>query len=362
MLNTPHFIVYSLMINFSRKLEKIWYSNKRPPYLLIILSKLFSLIVEIRSSLYKSGFLKIRNVEVPVIVIGNLTAGGTGKTPFTLFLSEFFDENKKKVGIISRGYKGRRSSKDPYILSKTDKAIDFGDEAVYLARKSKAMVCVCKDKFRAAKMLVKSGAEIIISDDGLQHYKLGRDYEIAVVDGSRLLGNQYLLPAGPLRENISRLYDVDLVLLNGGYEAYSNWENHLHSAGMRKFTAVFNFTINNKVLFNLNDNSKHDLSDFTGKTVQVLAGIGNPERLYKDIEKYGIVVSPIEIEDHGIVDINIYSDDAMPLFMTPKDAVKYNKPFPKNAFVLDPFIKIGEDNGDEYALFRLFDEDLFWGE
>ena len=352
MLNTPHFIVYSLMINFSRKLEKIWYSNKRPPYLLIILSKLFSLIVEIRSSLYKSGFLKIRNVEVPVIVIGNLTAGGTGKTPFTLFLSEFFDENKKKVGIISRGYKGRRSSKDPYILSKTDKAIDFGDEAVYLARKSKAMVCVCKDKFRAAKMLVKSGAEIIISDDGLQHYKLGRDYEIAVVDGSRLLGNQYLLPAGPLRENISRVNEVDLVLLNGDDDGYGNWIN----AGLS------NFTINNKVLFNLNDNSKHDLSDFTGKTVQVLAGIGNPERLYKDIEKYGIVVSPIEIEDHGIVDINIYSDDAMPLFMTPKDAVKYNKPFPKNTFVLDPFIKIGEDDGDDYAFFRLFDEDLFWGE
>ena len=358
MLNTPHFIVYSLMINFSRKLEKIWYSNKRPPYLLIILSKLFSLIVKIRSSLYKSGFLKIRNVEVPVIVIGNLTAGGTGKTPFTFFLSEFFDENKKKVGIISRGYKGRRSSKDPYILSKTDKAIDFGDEAVYLARKSKAMVCVCKDKFRAAKMLVKSGAEIIISDDGLQHYKLGRDYEIAVVDGSRLLGNQYLLPAGPLRENISRINEVDLVLLNGDEDGNGNWIN----AGISNFAAKFNFTINNKAVFNLSDNSKHNLSDFTGKTVQVLAGIGNPERLYKDIEKYGIVVSPIEIEDHGIVDINIYSDDAMPLFMTPKDAVKYNKPFPKNAFVLDPFIKIGEDNGDEYALFRLFDEDLFWGE
>ena len=357
MLNTPHFIVYSLMINFSRKLEKIWYSNKRPPYLLIILSKLFSLIVKIRSSLYKSGFLKIRNVEVPVIVIGNLTAGGTGKTPFTLFLSEFFDENKKKVGIISRGYKGRRSSKDPYILSENDNAIDFGDEAVYLSRRlSNAMVCVCKDKYKAAQMLVKSGAEIIISDDGLQHYKLGRDYEIAVVDGSRLLGNQYLLPAGPLRENVSRIDDVDLVLLNGGYEAYSNWENHLHSAGMWNITAVFNFTINNKVLFNLNDNSKHNLSEFTGKTVQVLAGIGNPERLYKDIEKQGIIVAPIEIEDHGVVDINIYSDDVTPLFMTPKDAVKYNKPFPKNAFVLDPFIEIGEDNGDEYAFFTLFDD------
>ena len=346
------------MINFSRKLEKVWYSNKKPSYLLIILSKFFSLIVNIRSSLYKSGLLKIRKVEVPVIVIGNLTAGGTGKTPLTVLLSEFFHENdyKKKVGIISRGYKGRRSSKDPYILSENDNAIDFGDEAVYLARESKAMVCVCKDKFKAAQMLVKSGAEIIISDDGLQHYKLGRDYEIAVVDGSRLLGNQYLLPAGPLRENISRLDDVDLVLLNGGYEAYSNWENHLHSAGMWNITAVFNFTINNKVLFNLNDNSKHNLSEFTGKTVQVLAGIGNPERLYKDIEKHGIIVAPIEIEDHGVVDINIYSDDVTPLFMTPKDAVKYNKPFPKNAFVLDPFIEIGEDNGDEYAFFTLFDD------
>ena len=161
-----------------------------------------------------------------------------------------------------------------------------------------------------------------------------------------------------MRENISRVNEVDLVLLNGDDDGYGNWIN----AGLSNFAAKFNFTINNKVVFNLNDNSKHDLSDFTGKTVQVLAGIGNPERLYKDIEKYGIVVSPIEIEDHGIVDINIYSDDAMPLFMTPKDAVKYNKPFPKNAFVLDPFIKIGEDNGDEYAFFRLFDEDLFWGE
>ena len=359
MLNTPHFIVYSLMINFSRKLEKIWYSNKRPPYLLIILSKLFSLIVKIRSSLYKSGFLKIRNVEVPVIVIGNLTTGGTGKTPFTLFLSEFFYENEKKVGIISRGYKGRRSSKDPYILSKTDNPIDFGDEAVYLARKSEAMVCVCKDKYRAAQMLVKSGAEVIISDDGLQHYKLGRDYEIAVVDGSRLLGNQYLLPAGPLRENISRVNEVDLVLLNDD-DGYSNWIN----AGLSNLAAKFNFTINNKAVFNLNDNSKHNLSEFTGKTVQVLAGIGNPERLYKNIEKHGIVVSPIEIEDHGVVDINIYSDDAMPLFMTPKDAVKYNKPFPKNAFVLDPFIKIDEDDGDDYNylylhLSRLFDDNLF---
>ena len=354
MLNTPHFIVYSLMINFSRKLEKVWYSNKRPPYLLIILSKLFSLIVKIRSSLYKSGFLKIRNVEVPVIIIGNLTAGGTGKTPLTILLSEFFHEHdyERKVGIISRGYKGRRSSKDPYILSENDHAIDFGDEAVYLSRRlSNAMICVCKDKYRAAQMLVKSGAEIIISDDGLQHYKLGRDYEIAVVDGSRLLGNQYLLPAGPLRDSISSLHDVDLVLLNGGYEAFSNWEN----AGLSHLGAKFNFTINNKVVFNLNDNSKHEISEFTGKTVQVLAGIGNPESLYKDIEKYGIIVAPIEIEDHGVVDINIYSDDAMPLFMTPKDAVKYNKPFPKNAFILDPFIKIGEEDGDDYAFFRLFD-------
>ena len=337
MLNMLRFIACSLMISFSRKIEDIWYSNKRPPYILIFLSKLFELMLYFRNEFWRDGFLKIRRVKVPVIVIGNITAGGTGKTPMTLFLSEWFEEKGKSVGIISSGYKGRRSSKDPYILTKNENTIDFGDESVYMAKESKAMVCVCKDRYKAAEILVKSGAEIIISDDGLQHYKMGRDYEIAVVDSSRLLGNEYLLPAGPLRERRSRLATVDLILLNGEVDSKEIMDEFELEAIMTPF---LNFTINNKNLFNLNDSSKRKLSDFKGKTVNVLAGIGNPKKLYKSIEKYGIIVKPIETEDHGVIDINIYSNDITPLFMTPKDAVKYKKPFPKNAFIIEPSVEI----------------------
>ena len=118
MLNTPRFIACNLMINFSRKIEEGWYGDKKPPYLLIILSKLFSLLIKIRTTLYASKILSTTKVEVPVIVIGNITAGGTGKTPMTLFLSDLFTKNEKKVGIISRGYKGFRSSNNPRIISK----------------------------------------------------------------------------------------------------------------------------------------------------------------------------------------------------------------------------------------------------
>ena len=121
------------MINFSRKIEEAWYGDKKPPYALIILSKLFSLLVKIRTSLYASKILSTTKVEVPVIVVGNITAGGTGKTPITLFLSQLFTKNGKKVGIISRGYKGIKSSNKPRIISKGEKAKDFGDEAVYTA-------------------------------------------------------------------------------------------------------------------------------------------------------------------------------------------------------------------------------------
>lgn len=329
-----HFIAFSLMINVSRQLEDLWYSNKKPAYLLIMLSKVFSWIVKIRAWFYKSGILKIRKVEVPVIVIGNITAGGTGKTPVTLFLSQWFSNKGKKVGIISRGYKGRENRQDPHIVSKEEKAIDFGDEAVYLARESNAMVCVCKNKVKAAELLVRSGVEVIISDDGLQHYKLARDWEIAVVDSSRLLGNQYFLPAGPLRESADRLNHMDLVLFNGQCET----RDLVHGD-----TPTLNFSINNNNLVDLNDGSKQKLSEFKFDKVKVLAGIGNPEKLYKIIEQHGIAVTPINIEDHGQVNINHYSDDICPLLITPKDAVKYNESFPKNTYLLDPKIEIDED-------------------
>lgn len=319
------------MINFSRKIEEAWYGDKKPPYAIIILSKFFSLLVKIRTTLYASKILNTTKVEVPVIVVGNITAGGTGKTPITLFLSQWFTKNGKKVGIISRGYKGIKSSNKPRIISKWEKAKDFGDEAVYMARESKALVCVCKDKLKAAKLLVKSGAEIIISDDGLQHYSLARDYEIAVIDSSRLLGNGYFLPAGPLRESMDRLKNVDLVLFNG-----RNKTKEL----VLEDTPTLHFNIRNNELVDLNNGSKHKLKELNVNEVRVLAGIGNPEKLYRKIEGHGMTVKPIMTEDHGMVNLENYYDEKCPLLITPKDAVKYDDTFPQNTYLLHPEIEI----------------------
>jgi len=246
-------------------------------------------------------------------------------------LSQWFTKSGKKVGIISRGYKGIKSSKKPRIISKREKAKDFGDEAVYMARESKALVCVCKDKLKAAKLLVKSGAEIIISDDGLQHYSLARDYEIALIDSSRLIGNGYFLPAGPLRESMNRLKNVDLVLVNGRSKTK---ELALED------TPTLHFNIKNDELVDLNNGSKHKLEELKVNEVRVLAGIGNPEKLYRKIEEHGMTVKPIMTEDHGMVNLENYSDEKCPLLITPKDAVKYDGSFPQNTYLLRPEIEI----------------------
>lgn len=331
-----HFIVYSLMNNISSKLNNIWYSKNRPPLLLVILSKIFSLVVKIRSTLFTSKILKSTKVSVPVIVIGNITVGGTGKTPITLFLADWFNDKGKKIGIISRGYKGVKTREVPFILSENDNANDYGDEAVYMARESKAMVCVCKNKAKAAELLIDSGAELIISDDGLQHYKLARDHEIVVIDSTRLLGNGYHLPAGPLRESSDRLNSVDLILINGD-------QNEQHNLCIGS-TPTLNFSIENEYLVNLNTSDKLKLKDFKGQTFKVLAGLGNPEKLYKKIEDHGIKIIPIITEDHGVINLDkLHKEDSYPLMMTPKDAVKYSGPFPDNSYLLEPTIQIDKD-------------------
>ena len=205
-----------------------------------------------------------------------------------------------------------------------------------MARESKAMVCVCKNKAKAAELLIDSGAELIISDDGLQHYKLARDHEIVVMDSTRLLGNGYHLPAGPLRESSDRLNSVDLILINGD----QNEQQNLCIGS----TPTLNFSIENEYLVNLNTGDKLKLKDFKGQTFKVLAGLGNPEKLYKKIEDHGIKIIPIITEDHGVINLDkLHKEDSYPLLMTPKDAVKYRQPFPDNSYLLEPTIQIDKD-------------------
>ncbi|SVB11950.1 uncharacterized protein METZ01_LOCUS164804, partial [marine metagenome] len=263
--------------------------------------------------------------------------GGTGKTPVTLWLAGILHKQGKNVGIISRGYGGSLSRREPILVSKNSNAEEVGDESLYLARESDAIVCVCVNKVRAAETLLSKGAEVIISDDGLQHYPLARDFEILVIDASRGFGNGYLLPAGPLREKPETIQSFDYVLINGDNEDFGqDWS---------KDTRYTNFRLLNETVESLSEQSRESISFFTGSEVLVLAGIGNQERFYQSLKDYGVIVQPVAVDDHGKVDLfELRKESNLPILMTPKDAVKYDHEFPKNSWLVQPTISFDNEN------------------
>jgi len=325
------------MTKHSRKIEANWYTNKKPNVVLRLLAFCFGLLSNLRKSLYSLGILKQFKIDVPVIVIGNINVGGTGKTPVTLWLAGILHKQGKNVGIISRGYGGSRSRREPILVSKNSKAEEVGDESLYLARESDAIVCVCVNKVRAAETLVSKGAEVIISDDGLQHYSLARDFEILVIDASRGFGNGYLLPAGPLRERPETIQSFDYVLING--------DNGDFGQDWSKDTRYTNFRLLNETVESLSEQSRESISFFTGSEVLVLAGIGNQERFYQSLKDYGVIVQPVAVDDHGKVDLfELRKESNLPILMTPKDAVKYDHEFPKNSWLVQPTISFDNEN------------------
>ena len=327
----------SLMTRLSRKIESNWYSSKKPNVFLRLLAFKFGLLSRIRKSLYKLGILRQIKINVPVIVIGNINVGGTGKTPVTLWLAGILQKQGKVVRIISRGYGGSLSRKEPILLTKNSKAEEVGDESFYLARESGAMVCVCVNKVRAAETLVSKGAEVIISDEGLQHYPLARDFEILVIEASRGFGNGYLLPAGPLRERQETIQTFDYVLINGDDADFGQ-----HLLKDIKFTK---FCLLNEKMENLSDQSEQPINFFSESKVLVIAGIGNQKRFYRSLKDCGLIVQPVAVDDHGKVDLlKLRSESNLPILMTPKDAVKYDYEFPKNSWVVQPTIKFDNEN------------------
>jgi len=199
-------------------LQRAWYERAPGYRLLIPLSLLYAAVISLRRTLYRLGILHSERLPVPVVVVGNIVAGGAGKTPVTLFLARALSAAGFHPGIVSRGY-GREDDRRLVAVTATSRATDVGDEPLLLARRSGCPVVVGRDRVAAGRMLVEHGVDVVIADDGLQHYRLERDAEVCVVDGSRLLGNGWLLPAGPLREPRGRLGSVDMVLLNGGAAA-----------------------------------------------------------------------------------------------------------------------------------------------
>ncbi|MBM4207287.1 MAG: tetraacyldisaccharide 4'-kinase [Gammaproteobacteria bacterium] len=285
----------------------IWYKDAFLGILLLPFAYIFSDIVRVRRLLYRKGILKSHKVSVPVVVVGNITVGGTGKTPLTMWLAELLIEQGYQPGIISRGYGGDASSWPVLVNAHSDVA-QVGDEALLMARQTRSPVMVGPSRVESAqKLLTESACDIILSDDGLQHYRLQRDIEIAVIDGERGFGNGYCLPAGPLREPIERLTSVDLVVVNG--EKYADHEFAMHFVGD---TAI-----------NLSTGVQQSLQSFQKLNCHALAGIGNPERFFNLLKSAGLSCTTHGFPDHYRFKADdIFFNDANPVLMTEKDAVK----------------------------------------
>ena len=293
--------------NFTRWITDVWYEDHFIGAALMPLGFLFSDVVKFRKFLYRIGVLKRHKLSVPVIIVGNITVGGTGKTPLTIWLTKLLQEAGYNPGIISRGYGGKAETWPQRVTIESDPS-DIGDEALLMAKQTGCPIAVGPIRVDAAKLLITEAAcDIIISDDGLQHYALNRDIEIAVVDGERRFGNGYCLPAGPLREPIDRLRTVDFVIVNG--EAYEENELTMHLVGDE--------------LVNCQTGDIKTLQDFKGIECHALAGIGNPKRFYKVLESASIPCKVHSFPDHHQYQANeiVFGDDR-PVLMTEKDAVK----------------------------------------
>jgi len=245
-------------------------------------------------------------LPVPVLVIGNITVGGSGKTPLVAWAATQIAQTGRRPGVVLRGYGGKSKTWPLAVNPDTDPTL-AGDEAVLLARRTACPVVAGPDRVAAASLLVEEfGCDFVISDDGLQHYALGRDREIAVLDGDRMLGNRMLLPAGPLRERPGRLSSVDLVVVNAGCEDTS---------------ASFRVVANEAV--NLHTGERRSLFDFGGEPCHAVAGIGNPERFFATLRAHDLSFDTREFPDHHrFVPEDLAFGDQQPVLMTEKDGVK----------------------------------------
>lgn len=307
-------------------LETAWYKSPSWSLLLLPLSWLFSIVTRIRRYAYRMGWLTQHEISVPVIIVGNISVGGTGKTPFVVWLVEHLQSLGYSPGVIARGYGANHSKQHSYslLLCAASKAEDVGDEPLLVFQRCQCPVAVGRNRMESAQILQKQGCDIIISDDGLQHYALARDIEIAIVDGSRGFGNQQLLPAGPLREPPSRLTTVDLVVVNAGIVSVENttsYSNTLFKA-MPASTFVSSYRVETLPLHSVQTHKP--ASVMTLSDVQLVCGIGNPERFYQAVLRHGINADALTVfpDHHGFTAKDFQPFEHQTIIMTEKDAVK----------------------------------------
>jgi tetraacyldisaccharide 4'-kinase len=313
---------------------RYWFDGSVPPWHARLLSVMYGAAVAMRVALYRRDWLRRGHPGVPVVVVGNLIAGGSGKTPMTIALVERLRTEGWTPGVASRGYGRRDAATARWVDGGTDPA-DGGDEPVLIARRTGVRVRVDRDRLAAARALVAEGCDIVVCDDGLQHYRLERDIEIEVIDGRRRYGNGRLLPAGPLREPQLRSAQCDFRVANLGTAGIAGGEGrNANDAAIARenpaigeaITAGFGEWPMRLAVADaqaLRGARRMPLSAFAGQRVHAVAGIGDPERFFQTLRDAGIAVVPHAFPDHHrYVAENLRFGSDLPVLMTEKDAVK----------------------------------------
>ena len=291
-----------------RLLDAIWYGPPAWGRGLALLSLPYAAAVRVRRAAYRRGLRRSCRVGAPVVVVGNIAVGGTGKTPFVVWLVLCLRRHGYRPGVVCSGYRGAARARPQYVREDSDPAA-VGDEAVLVAKRCGCPVAAGRDRVAAARSLVQgSGCDVVVADDGLQHYRLARDLEIAVLDGRRRHGNGRPLPAGPLREPVSRLESVDFVVAKG--------------EGARE--GEYRMDLTGRTLRRVADGSVAiDAADLPAGPVHAVAGIGNPASFFGSLRGLGLRIVPHAFPDHHPFSAgDVEFPDERPVVMTEKDAVK----------------------------------------
>lgn len=298
----------------ARQLQRAWYGESGWTRSLSPLERIYRNSAE-RERVKGQLAAESASVGAPVIVVGNLTVGGTGKSPVVAALAQYFQQQGYRPGILSRGY-GANLPDKPTLVHQDSNPLDVGDEPVMLARQTGCALVVDRDRVRGANYLVDSClVNLVICDDGLQHYRLPRDIEILVLDGTRGLGNQRLLPVGPLREPVDRWRTVDFLLCNGDSDG-------LPGDIRRRLHASFRLQPTGWLPLAGGDRLPLEMAPVQGEVI-ALSGIGNPERFHASLARLGLKPKPRSFGDHHRFQRkDLQQTGGLPVVMTSKDAVK----------------------------------------
>lgn len=302
-------------MSMASSIESFWYSKSWLKWLFLPLSIPFLIIVWLKRQGYQLGIFPSNQFKVPVLVVGNLTVGGTGKTPFISYLASKLSQQGIRIGVVSRGYLSKAPAY-PHLVTESDSVSDVGDEAFMLFNQLALPMVIDANRSRAVTRLTEQfELDLIISDDGLQHYKMGRRFECLLVDSTREFGNGLCLPFGPLREPVSRKHSVDFVIQNGGEDFVSS------IADIRGPKIIMKIVT--RGLIHIKSGEKVSLSNLKERRINAVCGIGNPSRFFHSLATLCKEINPIVFADHYAYaekDFEDLSDDI--IVMTEKDAVK----------------------------------------